>query len=86
MQRHVRICEVTVTLPFDLCSHSTGPSVHRLFLRFRLGYRGPQIPAAETQNQQTVAERRQPGAFLCRLLWNDAGWKLPGNSQHQQDI
>lgn len=52
--------------PFSLC--------------FRVHYRRPQIPSAETQTEQTVAERRGSGAFLPRLLWNDARWNLPGNS------
>ncbi|XP_040053436.2 transmembrane protein 150C isoform X2 [Gasterosteus aculeatus] len=38
-----------------------------------------QVPAAEAEDGQTVAERRQPGGFLRRLLRDDARGKLPGD-------
>lgn len=49
-----------------------------VLLPHRVHYCGPQIPSAETQARQGLAERRESGSFLCRLLWHDTRRKLPG--------
>ena len=48
------------------------------FFHFRISNWIPQIPAAEGQSAQALAEHSQPGHVLFGLLWVDTSGQLPG--------